>query len=649
MNFRKDINGLRAIAVMAVVLFHFNADWMPGGFVGVDVFFVISGFLMTGIIFRGMEQEKFSIWKFYAARANRIIPALAALSAVLLVFGWFFLPPIDYRVLGKHVTSSLGFISNMVYWREAGYFDTLSHEKWLLHTWSLSVEWQFYILYPLLLVGFRRFLSLQKIKFFILIGAVLGFLLCVVVTSKAPAASYFLLPTRAWEMMLGGVAYLYPFTVLSEVKRRLLEFGGITLIVGSCFLISSEVAWPGYWALVPVTGAFLVIQSQRGNSWLTGNVVCQKLGAWSYSIYLWHWPMVVMLSYLALTEKWIYLLIALSVFLGFLSYTLIESKNIQLLNAREPFYACWNVAKVLPVLLLIVVGGGVYWLSGVPSRVAEGLALAGNESSNKSQLNCMVPGISETINPCYVGVKENIVAIVVGDSHADALTTSISSALDLNKQGLLALTLSSCPFVFDVRMKKESPYCFKRNQERLDLIKKHPNVPVFVIGRWSVYIYGQSDPARVVKTFQPPFIYFDEGNVTVSKEQLLLTLEKKLEQTLCDLKKTNPTFITTPIPEMPFNVPQTIARQWMLHGKPDMNEVSLSWSEYEARNKKLVDLILSSAQACNVDVLRPEKFLCQEGGCISNVNGRPIYYDGDHMSEYGNKLLTPMFRDAFSK
>jgi len=134
MKFRKDINGLRAIAVIAVVLFHFNESWLPGGFAGVDVFFVISGFLMTGIILKGIEQENFSILKFYVARANRIIPALAVLCSVLLLFGWFYLGPVEYRALGKHVTSSMGFLSNMVYFLESGYFDAASHGKWLLHT-----------------------------------------------------------------------------------------------------------------------------------------------------------------------------------------------------------------------------------------------------------------------------------------------------------------------------------------------------------------------------------------------------------------------------------------------------------------------------------------------------------------------------------
>ena len=168
MQFRKDINGLRAIAVIGVVLFHFNPSWMPGGFAGVDVFFVISGFLMTKIIFRGLEQDSFSVLKFYVARANRIIPALSLLCLVLLSVGWLFLSPLEYRALGKHIVSSITFISNIIYWTESGYFDAASQGKWLLHTWSLSLEWQFYIIYPLILVAMKQFLSLKimKVNFF---------------------------------------------------------------------------------------------------------------------------------------------------------------------------------------------------------------------------------------------------------------------------------------------------------------------------------------------------------------------------------------------------------------------------------------------------------------------------------------------------
>lgn len=355
MNFRKDINGLRALAVIAVVLFHFNSSWMPGGFAGVDVFFVISGFLMTGIIFRGMEQDNFSVLNFYVARANRIIPALALLCLVLLVFGWFYLTPFAYRELGKHAASSVGFLSNFIYWKEAGYFDAASHEKWLLHTWSLSVEWQFYIIYPLVLIALRKFLSINTLKLLLIVGTILGFIFSVVITYKLPNAAYYLFPTRAWEMMIGGVAYLYPFT-LQESRKKLVEWTGLILVIASYFLISAENLWPGYLAIFPVLGSFLIIQAQRNESIFTGNIVFQKLGAWSYSIYLWHWPFVVAIYTFSLPSQYIYIGMVLSVLLGFLSYKYIERiKFSRSFPSILSYLKCKPIYIAAPIFLISII------------------------------------------------------------------------------------------------------------------------------------------------------------------------------------------------------------------------------------------------------------------------------------------------------
>ncbi|MEH6452569.1 MAG: acyltransferase family protein [Psychromonas sp.] len=367
MQYRKDINGLRALAVIAVVVFHFNKSWMPGGFAGVDVFFVISGFLMTGIIFRGIEQKNFSILKFYIDRANRIIPALAVLCFVLLIFGWFYIKPLDYEILGKHIVSSLAFLSNIIYWKESGYFDATSLEKWLLHTWSLSVEWQFYIIYPLVLVVMRKFMSLKAMKVTVLLGTILGFIFCIIATYKWPNAAYYLLPTRAWEMMIGGVAYLYPFA-LQDKSKKIAEWSGFILIIGSYFLISKDNPWPGYLAIIPVLGTFLIIQSQCNESLITSNVVFQKLGTWSYSIYLWHWPMVVAIYYFSLSENYIYLGIVLSILLGFLS-----NKYIEKIKFRNDFGHIFSYLKCKPIYMTLIVGllssyiyldkGENYWIN----------------------------------------------------------------------------------------------------------------------------------------------------------------------------------------------------------------------------------------------------------------------------------------------
>ena len=377
MQFRKDINGLRAIAVIAVVLFHFNASWMPGGFAGVDVFFVISGFLMTGIIFRGIEQENFSILKFYVARANRIIPALAVLCLVLLVFGWFYLTPLDYRVLGKHVASSMGFLSNIIYWKESGYFDAVSQEKWLLHTWSLSAEWQFYIIYPLVLVAMRKFMSLKVMKATVLVGTILGFLFCVIVTYKWPSPAYYLLATRAWEMMVGGVAYLYPLK-LAENRKKVFEWVGLGLIILSYIFISKENLWPGYLALIPVLGAFLLIQAQRNDSIVTGNIIFQLLGKCSYSIYLWHWPFVVAIYFYDQHSSFLYLGIILSVFLGFIS-----NKYIEKTNYKNDFRSVIQYLKCKPIYYSLTIGflGLITYISNGFDYRLDGSLIIKNESA----------------------------------------------------------------------------------------------------------------------------------------------------------------------------------------------------------------------------------------------------------------------------
>ena len=350
MNFRYDINGLRAIAVIAVVLFHFNPQWLPGGFAGVDVFFVISGFLMTSIIFNGVEKNTFNLFKFYNARANRIVPVLAAMSAVLLVFGWFYLMPTDYRDLAKQIEKSSVFISNLMFAKGGGYFDTAEHTKWLLHTWSLSVEWQFYIFFPIIIITLKKYLNFVNLKRVVIGLFLASFIYCIYATSKDSKTAYFLLTSRAWEMLLGGLAFLYPFSLKNKLQQICTHFFGLILIVASYFLISKDTPWPGYMALIPVFGAYLIIVSNYQNNKLINNPVFSNIGKWSYSIYVWHWPLVVLGFYFAF-EDWRIYGIPLSIFLGFLSYQFIEKINF-------PRFVSWKyIYKVKPLYIFLIILG----------------------------------------------------------------------------------------------------------------------------------------------------------------------------------------------------------------------------------------------------------------------------------------------------
>ncbi|WP_017220914.1 acyltransferase family protein [Moritella dasanensis] len=377
MKFRTDLNGLRAIALIAVVLFHFNPSIAPGGFAGVDIFFVISGFLMTGIIFKGLNTNSLNLAEFYLCRANRIIPPLALLCFTLLLFGWFLLPPMDYVNLGMHAASSVSFLSNITYFYEADYFDAGAYEKWLLHTWSLSVEWQFYIIYPIILLFLKRYFSLESLKRLLILGTVVGFIFCTIATDLWPTFAYFSLPTRAWEMLLGGVAYFYPLK-LNENQKRVLEAIGMTLMLLSFTFTSKMTPWPGYVACVPVFGTYFILLSNRETSLLTNNRIFQTLGKWSYSIYLWHWPIAVYGSYFQI-DNWMPIGLILSVVFGGISFYLVESNQLKqrkhtLIFTLITVLAFVGFYKSIPAML--------YHISGMPKYIIE----ANLNQSDKGEL-----------------------------------------------------------------------------------------------------------------------------------------------------------------------------------------------------------------------------------------------------------------------
>lgn len=620
MKFRKDINGLRAFAVIAVVLFHFNASWMPGGFAGVDVFFVISGFLMTGIIFKGLENNNFSVLNFYVARANRIIPALAALCVALLVFGWFYLTPLEYRALGKHAASSVGFLSNVIYFTEAGYFDAASHEKWLLHTWSLSVEWQFYIIYPLVLLALKRIFSLKTLKSLIIVATVIGFIFSVYATYKWPSASYYLFPMRAWEMMLGGVAFLYPVK-LQQNNKRLVEILGLILIVGSYIFITGDDPWPGYLALFPVLGTFLVIQAQRNESIITGNIIFQKLGAWSYSIYLWHWPFVVAIYTFSLPSQYIYIGMALSVLLGYLSY-----KYIERIKLPRSFPTLLSYLKCKPIYIAGIVGllGSILFayqhkitkvrLSGEKLLVAEQEVVDHGHCDNE-------------LKGCVYG-EYDVKAIVIGDSHARSNILAINEIAESYKSSILNLSRSNCATVksYHKRTNKvDNPYhCSWFVEKSINIAKKNPGIPVILINR------GFSERNKLYQS--------------VGKKEF----KEDLIQTYCEVSKTNPLYLVRATPEYERNIPRTMFKNLIMNASHRHAEMNITRSQHDSLKREFHEVQDEAIKRCNnIKILDPTPLLCDKSYCYPQKKGIPLYFDGNHLSMYGAKLIAPIYEEVF--
>lgn len=506
--YRPDIDGLRAMAVLSVVVFHAFPSIIPGGFIGVDVFFVISGFLISSIIFSNLEQNRFSIIEFYNRRIRRIFPALITVMLTSLVFGWFVLLADEYKQLGKHIVGGSGFVSNFILWTESGYFDNAAESKPMLHLWSLAIEEQFYIFWPLLLA----FVSRCKWSFLRITAviAVLSFLANIFLAGNNPSSAFYLPISRFWELMIGGVlAYitLHRQDLISQYKN-IQSVIGLTLLIAGLCLINKKSEFPGWWALLPTVSTFLLI-SAGSSAWINKIILSNKLTVWfgliSYPLYLWHWPL---LSFARIVEgnpsKEIRAAIVLAaVFLAWATYKFIE----------KPLRFGSHKRVSLGLLLALIITG----LLGYSCIFSNGYENKGFREKKKTEFSShfenSLPSwkyferenildlfrskcdfynldlhrvgkststpIKEIDKVCYTRDfnLENTL-LIWGDSHAQQLYPGLHKHLPKNWQ-ILQVTSSGCAPDISVQHNLSTNYCAKSNNFALEAIKKvRPNIVI---------------------------------------------------------------------------------------------------------------------------------------------------------------------------
>lgn len=640
MEFRNDINGLRAIAVVAVVLYHFGMRGITGGFVGVDIFFVLSGFLMTAIILGGLERGSFSLGQFYLSRARRILPALLAVCGALLIFGWWWLAPTEYTTLAKHSSAAATFISNFVFKDEEGYFDAPSQAKWLLHTWSLSVEWQFYLLYPLLLMAFRRFVSrasrrVEALLWFLTAASLIA---CIIVSRSDSGFAFYLLPTRAWEMLIGGLAWRYgPRLNLSTRQRQCGTVAGLLFIALSILLFTPQLRWPGFYALLPTMGAVLIILAQPPRQWLLSHPVAQALGRWSYSIYLWHWPLVVGLTYFDRKHGvWIAAGIAASVLLGALSYRFIEQPTRRYFTRTH--WRAGVIAAIIGVGLILLASGAIQRANGIPSRVSDDVAAIDREAKNHFPMpaGCGFNRKTQTLTPCIIGDEKHPRWVIWGDSHAGTIAGAVQAALP----GGIQLYWHQCSPIFDseVRSKNDDNHCTSFMQQTWQQIETLPrDAAIIIINRYSVQTRGPNEVSNRAWGINYNQLTLEEAAMDADT-----LYRKRVADSLCRMAEKRRVIAVMPIPEMGFDVPRTMARMAMTGATA--TPLGIPRATYDARNEVARAALQDAHKRCGVALLDPTPYLCKNGFCAAETEGIPRYLDNNHLSESGNRLLIPMFK-----
>lgn len=629
MQFLKNINSLRALAVISVVLFHFKIDGFSGGFSGVDVFFVISGFLMTGIIFTGLQKKSFSLLGFYASRARRIIPALLVLCVALLLFGFVFLPLDDYRDAIRTIKSSLLFSSNFTFAKSGSYFDAPLHENWLLHTWSLSVEWQFYMLYPVLLMALYKYLGAQKTKYALVVLALVSLGASVVLTKADPVFAFYMLPTRAWELIAGGLVFLFPLQ-LGKRNSTICEVFGLLSILASVYCFSEQDLWPGYLALLPALGTALVIYGNTQSAF-SNNKALQFTGKISYSVYLWHWPLVVFLYTCGLLTSWPHAVgaIVLSFVLGALSFYLVESKVKYVTSAPRT------------ILKFVSYAVGIVALSAITSSVVKNspavrfafVDLGQPEYTSKLYPQECYPNKYAAAD-CKLGTGE-VSVILFGDSHAQSTAAAVQME---NTQAALSWSRGGCPTLqnFEMRDKELGSQCQAFNREKLEVLKKsYLGIPVVLFSRSALY----SDPSRnnSYGIFFPEKKHLDDSSFVESYTE-------QYTNVVCSIAENHPVYIVKPIPEMPFSVYKGLNLLRRIFQQA--SDISIPLHEYEKRNRIAIAAIEAAAKRCSATVVDPTPYLCPDGNCMGSKDGVPLYFDDNHLVDAGNEQLKGMFKEV---
>ncbi len=625
--YRRDIDGLRSLAVLFVLVFHFELVALgEGGFQGVDIFFVISGFLITSIILKQLQRGTFDFRGFYIKRVRRLAPALMVVLILTMIAGGILLLPSDYIALAKQFAATQFYYSNFFFWQNVNYFQLQADATPLLHTWSLAVEEQFYLLFPVSLFVIHRYCK-NYFWHIMTAGTVISFALNIALVASKPELSFYLMPTRGWELLAGGLVVWIIRKPIFESKMlcEVLGLAGLGLIIYAVLAYHEEVQYPGHYALLPVVGSMLVIISGQQDV-LTCKLFKLRLpvyiGHLSYSLYLVHWPIHVFASQILkeqYTIGWKFGMFGLTFAVSMLLFHLIEDpiRKGQLFgnDDRQLTYYFSGLGLSLGVFLLI------FFTDGLPARFsARTIDLASYVSDTAPHLpecNYKDKASYSAEDFCKIGAANRAPQwVVVGDSHARALRPAFDAWLKERGESGLFMYRHSCVPLMGVDQFRSKGACLRfTNNVYKYLLAQQSLENIVLISTW---------------------LQIPEGGLThdsytkLSPAESLALFQKQFPATMKSLKSAGKkAFVWAPVPTAKGNVPKELAMADDFERA--QRDLEYTREEYRERFGFFFAETRTSSSAIH-RVLSAEPVLCGGGRCLVYAQGRPLYSDTSHMT-----------------
>ena len=633
MKYRREIDGLRALAVVPVVLFHAGFSLFSGGYVGVDVFFVISGYLITTILLSELHAGKFSIVRFYERRARRILPALFFVILCCVPLALLWMVPSQLKSFSQALIAIPLFGSNVLFWRKADYFAPAAEENPLLHTWTLAVEEQFYIIFPLLLVLLWRS-RFKSIFLLIVCLSVLSFLLSEWGWRNLPAANFYLLPSRAWELGVGALCAVWLYRNPAK-ESDWLSLLGLGLILSSMFIYDKNTPFPSVYALAPVLGAAFIVLFTSTNT-LVGKLLSHRylvgVGLISFSIYLWHQPLFAFARIRTLEHPPQALMLMLVFLSGALSYLTWRFVEQPFRNKQNNFWTRRAIFSISSLAACVFISAGVYGFvsHGLPDRfdlsqmqksyLSSALASPERGRCHSDAKNLILPE-----NACRYGGGDASIA-VFGDSHAVELAYELGKKAAENDMGVRHFSFSACGPAY---RSGNDDICTQWTDKTIDYIVGDANLRYVVISYRLTQAFAK-DHYGVYPDVPEPLGEQLQKSAADSLSKLIQALTQAGKDVL----------LVQQAPEL-----RSHLRTLVVKGKGDANIVGVT-SDWWEKRYAFTDRLSIPREITTIDT---SKLFCREAVCFAGEDGVAFYFDDDHLSLAGAKIVVGKVWNSLSK